>query len=75
MKMKDMVVVRELMRSVYVTGEQREALGRLLERVSPKPFVEVRLTGGPVLARVGGEPESAIEEDRRHALLGPCGAE
>lgn len=63
--------LRRLMASVYVTPRQREALRRTVQRM-----VATRGLARPALRARAAEPEDdVIEEDRRHALLGPCGAE
>lgn len=64
--MSDREILRDLMQSVYVTPRQREALGRIL--------------GLPKAARSedgvkASKRASDEDEAKRHALLGPCGAE
>lgn len=79
----DVEVLRELLGSVYLTARQKQALGRLLG--GRLPFVgdvtkradrmrnAVELYQGRALGN--DVEEDVVEEDRRHALLGPCGAE
>lgn len=69
MESEDVVVLRELAGSVYLTRRQREALARLLGRELGGARVRVGLPAG------GMAMEDVIAEDQRNALLGPCGAE
>lgn len=64
----DRAVLAELVRSVYLTTREREALRRVLGDRG-----KWRLA--PAIARATAAEPGAFEEDERHALLGPCGAE
>lgn len=82
--MDDVETLRDLLRSVYLTSRQKQALGRVLRTVThrPLPCCDEPEDRG-ILAAIhratnplSKEPDdSAVEEDERHALLGPCGAE
>lgn len=62
----DLGVIADLMVSVYVTPRQKEALRRVVGVVT--------LAAGR--ARVATAEHRADEDEaKRHALLGPCGAE
>lgn len=78
----DIAVLRELCGSVYLTTVQRGALRRLLasrevlRSVSEDARVPLSVQAEIDQAMAHGEEaSSAIEEEQRHALLGPCGAE
>lgn len=87
----DLVVLRELCGSVYLTTDQKAALRRLLAQTAGSGKrnhpIASEGSGGPGEAGSSEsrseptpknqdlEPSSELEEDRRHALLGPCGAE
>lgn len=64
--------LRELAASVYVTPRQRVAL---MNALAQKPACEH--WGEMTIDRAPGEEHRSdcFDEDRRHALLGPCGAE
>lgn len=76
----DEAVLRNLLRSATLTVAERAALGRLLGAVGALGAARAE---GPlrlaVVARrelgAGDEREDPIEEERRQALLGPCGAQ
>jgi hypothetical protein len=65
--MTDEQALRELLGSVYVTPRQRAALHRVMvtRGVDRAPFVGNATLGA----------STVMEEEERHALLGPCGAE
>lgn len=74
--MTDAEVLRELMASVYVTPRQKEVLRRTIARMPEVPKAHVQRAMRRLTARLVNveTEESAVEEDERHALLGPCGA-
>jgi hypothetical protein len=87
MVMSDVNVLKELLGSVYLTERQKQALGRVIGRVLEQMSLDTGALRAvaedvkmPLAVRANAEQalhyrESAVEEDRRHALLGPCGAE
>lgn len=76
----DVDILKELLGSVYLTDRQKQALGRLLSGAKLEAALD-RVAARSVLVRHGVSVSNestlgnVVEEDRRHALLGPCGAE
>ncbi len=69
--MNDRQVLFELLGSVYLTARQKQALAALLRDSSaPREGHSPNWRQVDVIAS-GTE----LEEEERHALLGPCGAE
>lgn len=83
----DVDILKELLGSVYLTERQKQALGRVMGVVLEQVQLDARQLRAvaddrqmPMYVRANAEQalhhlQSAVEEDRRHALLGPCGAE
>ena len=76
----DVDILKELLGSVYLTERQKQALGRLISGAKLEASLD-HVAARSVLVRRGVSVSNestlgnVVEEDRRHALLGPCGAE